>query len=234
MTERREPSAHTIVDSTAEVESFLNPSAATNDADTLNDSDGLVTLYEFNADGRPTGEKVKKGQNGTAYYVSAADYGNGTDAPKHLQTATYSYPTKTSTRSSGKASTIAYTFWDAGKTQIKKITITLPSISSGQNGPGTAGTVVQYFDRHLRLRWSLDAEGYVHYFSYHPDLGNRTFTALDVDPSSMPGSATGNDTKWVSANDDGDTNGTYDSSVEDCRRPWRLFPLRKSMIKVEQ
>ncbi len=217
VTERRNPSAHTLVDSDSELKNFLDPTTGTNDSTTLNDSDGLVTLYEFDSDKRPSGMKVKKGENGTAYYISATDYGNGTDAPKYLRTATYAFPDKTATRSAGKKTTIAYTFWDAGKTQVKKQTTTLPVISTGQNGSGTATATEQYFDRLGRLRWAKDGEGYVNYYSYHPDTGGRAYTARDVDPSSLPSSATGNDTKWVSANDDGDTNSTYDSSAKPSR-----------------
>ncbi len=217
VTERRSPSAHTLVDTDSELKNFLDPTTVSNDSATLNDSDGLITLYEFNSDKRPTGMKVKKGENGTAYYISATDYGNGTDAPKYLRTATYAYPDKTATRSAGKKTTIAYTFWDAGKTQIKKQTITLPSIATSQNGSGTATTSERYYDRLGRLRWTKDGEGYVHYYSYHPDTGGLAYAARDVDPSSLPSSATGNDTKWVSANDDGDTNSTYDSSAKPSR-----------------
>jgi len=214
ITEERSPSAHTLIDTDAEVKKFLDPTVSTNDADTLNSSDGLITVYEYNADDRRNGVRVKKGSSGggTAYYVSATDYGDGSTTPAYLPTATYTYPTQTSTRASGVQTTIAYTFWDGNKNQIKKRTTTLPSIASGQNGPGVSAVYEEYFDKKGRLRWTKDALGYVNYFSYHPNTGGLAYEAIDVDPSSMPGSSTGNDTKWDPSTQDGDGNGTYDSS----------------------
>ena len=212
VTEQRGPSAHTVVDSDSEVAKFLDPTTSTNDADTLNGSDGVITVYEYNGDDRINGARVKKGSSGTSYYVSAADYGDGSTTPSHLVTATYTYPTQTTTRASGVQTTIAYTFWDTNKNQIKKATVTLPSIASGQNGPGTSAVSEQYFDKKGRLRWTKDALGYVNYYSYHPDTGGLAYKAIDVDPSSMPSSSTGNDTKWDPSTQDGDGNSTYDSS----------------------
>ncbi|MCH7527367.1 MAG: RHS repeat-associated core domain-containing protein, partial [Planctomycetes bacterium] len=71
ITERRSPSAHTVVDTDAEMKKFLDPKAATNDSDTLNASDGVIVLYTINADGNRTETKVKKGKNGTAYFNGA-------------------------------------------------------------------------------------------------------------------------------------------------------------------
>lgn len=224
ITEQRAPSAHTLVDTDAEVKKFLDPTVSTNDADTLNSSDGLITVYEYNSDDRLDGVRVKEGSSGTAYYVSATDYGNGTTTPAYLPTATYTYSSKTTTRSSGIQTTTAYTFWDSNKNQIKKQTTTLPSIASGQNGPGTSAVREQYFDKKGRLRWTKDALGYVNYFSYHPDTGGLAYRAIDVDPSSMPSSATGNDTKWDPSTQDGDGNGTYDSSG---------IPTRSGAISTE-
>jgi len=212
ITEERNPSAHTLVDTDAEVLKFVDPTTGTNDADTLNTSDGLITVYEYNSDKRLNGVRVKKGSSGTAYYVSAIDYGDGSTTPAHLKTATYTYPTQTTTRSSGIQTAVAYTFWDTNKNQIKKQTFTLPSIASGQNGPGVSAVSEAYFDKKGRLRWTKDALGYVNYFSYHPNSGGISYSAIDVDPSSMPGTSTGNDTKWDPSTQDGDGNGTYDSS----------------------
>ena len=88
----------------------------------------------------------------------------------------------------------------------------MPTIGTGQNGPNVAATNEQYMDKLGRLRWTKDALGYVNYYSYHPDTGGQAYEALDVNPSSMPGSASGNDTKWVSVLDDGDGDTSYSSA----------------------
>jgi len=105
--EERNPSAHTIVDTATELKNFLDPydsegNSWSNDQNTLNSSDGLINTYEYNSDGQKTGHKVKKGRTGTAYYVSAYDYGDGDGDStgrdyddNALVIATYNYPTKT-------------------------------------------------------------------------------------------------------------------------------------------
>ena len=233
VTESRSPSAHTVVDTDSEVTKFLNPTSSTNDSDTTNASDGLIHVHEYNADDYPTGTKVKKGRTGTAYYVSATDWGDGTDdKPKHLVVGVYRYPSQTSTRSSGIKTSYAYTFWDSGDIQVKKKTTTLASVSSGQNGSGTATTTEEYYDKLGRLRWTVDGEGYINYTSYHPHTGGRAYSAEDVSPASMPSGATGNDTKWVSANDDGDGDTSYESTAKPTRSG--SLPAALALVTTEE
>ena len=76
--EYRTPAAHNVSSST--VDEFLNPSANgsfTNDTNTLNDSAGLIHVYEYTSDGFPAAQRVKRGRTGNAYYVRATDYTGG-------------------------------------------------------------------------------------------------------------------------------------------------------------
>jgi RHS repeat-associated protein len=232
--ERREPSAHkTLVSDNATLTKFLDPTgnSGANDTDTVNASSGLVYHTEFNptygSGKRPTGQLVSIGTSGTKHYIAATNYGDGDgdstgqdNAEGKLATAQYVYPTQTATRSAGVATTMVYTFWDSSDTAVRSIVSTLPTVSTGENGSGsTTVTTGQYFDRLGRLRWTKDGEGYVNYYSYHPVTGALAFTAVDVDPTSAPTGATGNDTKWVSWNEDGDgaSTSTYDSAGKPSR-----------------
>ena len=201
ITERRMPSAHTLIDTNSDIKSFLNPTSGTNDTATLNDSEGVIYLYEYNSDNYQTGTKVKEGENGTAYYLDYAEYGDGTTVPKHLVTERRTYDTKVSSNpgSNGIATTYSYTFHDTStKTQIKVRTTTLPSISTSQNGSGTATTVEEYFDDEGRLRWTKDGEGYVDYYSYHPDTGGLAFEMVDVNTGSLDTEITSPSGDWLS------------------------------------
>lgn len=203
--ERRMPSTHALVDTNAELEDFLDPSAGTNDAATVEDTAGVIYSYEYNGDGRRTGTLVQEGENGTAYYVGATDWGgNSSDS---LPVATYTYPDATATRTDGIKTEIAYTFWGSSDA-IETRTVKLPKIAESQNGAGDGGldpqtTMVQYFDEAGRLRWTQDGEGYCTYRSYHPDTGGLAYTVRDVDPASLPTSADANSTKWITSATDG-------------------------------
>jgi len=219
VSERRSPAAHSLIDTNTELAKFLNPNTGTNDTDTLNASDGAIRVYEVDAQKiQVTGVKVKKGRTGTAYYVNATDYGDGTnDKPIWAVTGRYRYPTATTTRTAGKKTSYTYTFWDAGDTQLQSVTVTEPSIATGQNGSGTATTRSSHYDKLGRLRWTKDGETYVNYYSYHADLGTFSYAGIDVNPSSMPSSATSNTPYSESSNEDGDGNGTYDAAGKPSR-----------------
>ena len=143
--EYRQPSAHSV-DSDADVAKFLDGHSGTNDGDTLHDTSGVIYSYTINADGRRTETKVQEGETGTAHFVSATDYYGGTnDQRKYLVTASYRYPTKTTTKTSGEKTEYTYTFW-TGSDTVKTIKTTLPMVATAQNGSGVATESWQYFD----------------------------------------------------------------------------------------
>jgi hypothetical protein len=176
--EHRHPSAHTGVTTNTTLQAFLNPYNGTswsNDSSTVNTSAGLIETYSYNSTGLPTDAFVKNGESGTPYYVSATDYGDSVNPT--IATATYDYPTQTTTRSSGKQTSYSYTFYDSSTHQQPQTkTTTFPTISTGQNGSGVATTTGEYYDNLGRLRWTQDGEGYVNYYSYHPVMGTVSTT----------------------------------------------------------
>ena len=169
------------------LQSFLNPYNGTswsNDTSTVNASSGLIETSSYNSTGLGTDSFVKNGSSGTAYYVSATDYGDSVNAT--LVTASYDYPAQTTTRSNGKQTSYSYTFYDSSThQQLKTKTTTLPTVSTGQNGSGVATTRSEYYDNLGRLRWTQDGEGYINYYSYHPVMGMLAYQAVDVNPSSV-------------------------------------------------
>jgi RHS repeat-associated protein len=187
--EYRLPSAHTGVTTAASLRTFLNPYNGTswaNDTSTLNSSSGMICVYTYNSAGMLTASQVKDGSGGTAYYIGAADYGDSINTT--LVTATYDYPTETTTRSNGKQTGYSYTFYDSSThQQIETRTTTLPTISTSENGSGVATTMAEYYDNLGRLRWTQNGEGYINYTSYNPVTGGIAYQAIDVNPAS-PGS----------------------------------------------
>lgn len=206
VSETRMPSAHVLVNTDAEMQDFLDPTSGTNDADTLENTQGVIYTYEYNNDGRRTATLVQEGENGTAYYTSYTEYGDGTnDKPAHLPVETRVYPTAVSANpdSNGNATTITYTFHNHLDTVIMTRTVTLQSVPTNQNGSGVSTAMTQYFDQLGRLRWTQDGEGYCTYYSYHPDTGGLAYTVRDADPASLPASADSNSTMWITSSTDG-------------------------------
>jgi len=220
--EYRTPAAHSAVDtdgSEGELPKFLNPynastSSWTNDEATLNETSGLIYVYEYDASGSltglRTGTKVKNGRGSqqTEYYVSAVDYGDGTDnKPEHLVVASYTYPdvSQADTRNYGIATSYEYTFWDDGNDEVvvKTKTTKPPKIPTTQNGAGDNSNdpqsiIKEYYDTQGRLRWKKNAEGYVTYYSYHPKSGGLALQVVDVHTSSLNGNITGTGGgKWI-------------------------------------
>ena len=162
-----------------------------------------MRVFEYNASGDPTGELVKQGSSGTAYYVAATDYLGGTNENrKHLVTARYVYPQAETSRTAASriATTFEHTFWTDSDT-VQMRTTTLPAVASGENGSDSSTTLVEYYDARGRLRWQKDAAGAVSYFSYHPEHGHLAYAVRDADPSSLPASADNNESKWVEPDD---------------------------------
>jgi RHS repeat-associated protein len=186
LAEHRYPSAHTGVTS-SNIAKFLNPyngSSWTNDTSTVNSSSGKILTYNYNSNGLWTDAYVKNGESGTANYIGAADYGDSVNPT--IVTATYDYPTETTTRSSGLQTSYSYTFYDSSThLQPQTITKTLPTVPTTQNGSGVATTIGQYFDNLGRLRWTQDGEGYINYYAYHPVMGTLAYQSVDVNPSSV-------------------------------------------------
>lgn len=197
--EHRYPSAHTGVTTAANLQAFLNPyngTSWTNDTNTVNASSGQIEVFGFNSGGYQTDAWVKNGESGTAYYVSATDYGDTVNPA--IVTGTWDYPTQTTTRASGLNSTYSNTFYDSSThLQIETQTTTLPAVPTTQNGSGVATTTSQYYDNLGRLRWTQDGEGYINYMAYNPVTGALAYQAIDVNPASLPSAATsGSSGNW--------------------------------------
>jgi RHS repeat-associated protein len=203
VSEHRYPSAHTGVTTSTALQQFLNPYNGTtwaNDTGTVNSTSGLIESYTYNSAGLVTDAYVKNGESGTAYYVFAKDYTDTVNPT--VVTATYDYPTQTTTRSSGNQTSYGYAFYDSSThQQVQTKTTTLPTVPTGQNGSGVATTTGLYYDNVGRLRWKQDGESYITYYSYHPVMGRLAYQAVDVDPlsvsSDISSGSSGNWDSWA-------------------------------------
>jgi RHS repeat-associated protein len=164
--EYRMPSAH--LTSSFSISDFLNPYDRGFLTDPLAVS-GQIFVNEYDNTGQQTGWLVKQGSSGTAYYLYAADYGNGTSAASWDVVATYEYPTQkdNSHRSDGVATNYGYTYQDSStKNLYDTITITGPAVDPSQNGSNVSAVTVLKYDLSGRLVWVKDPEGYLSQIVY--------------------------------------------------------------------
>jgi RHS repeat-associated protein len=78
------------------------------------------------------------------------------------------------------AETRAYSYTYFPGTRPQSVTVTYPTVSAAQNGPGTADSETTYFDVYGRPVWSKDGDGFITYRSYDA-TGAVLKTITDVD-----------------------------------------------------
>jgi RHS repeat-associated protein len=125
---------------------------------------------------------VMRGDRGTPVLQEAFTYfvqsgGGSTVTPLATRTT---YPNTTT--SGGQTTTYAYSF-TPGTTQIVSQRTTLPTVTTAQNGPGTAVVVEQVFDAVGREIWSRDGDGFLRYTEYDAQTGAVVKSIVDVDTS---------------------------------------------------
>ena len=205
--EERTPTAHDVSDD-ADLAKFLDPFDPTdgsgmawaNDEETLHDSQGLTTVHAYDANSNRTETKVKNGRTETAYFVAAWDYVGVSDPFKqHLVTMSYDFPTQTTSKAEGVSTRYTHQFWSSDL--VAEIETELPAITD--NGSGIPTKTNVYYDSLGNLRWTKDGEGYVTYYSYHPNNNQLAYLVEDADPNSLPSSANSNPDKWITSSANG-------------------------------
>ncbi|WP_406694559.1 hypothetical protein V5E97_26160 [Singulisphaera sp. Ch08] len=77
--------------------------------------------------------------------------------------------------------TTSYTYtWFSGTNQVESTVVSLPVISSGQNGPGTADVISVVNDRYGRPIWTRDGDGFINYTAYDALTGAVVKSIRDV------------------------------------------------------
>jgi hypothetical protein len=82
----------------------------------------------------------------------------------------------------GGPETTTYSYsWFSNSFQPQVVTVNMPSISSGQNGPGSADTETTYFDSFGNAIWHKDGAGFITYTAYDTATGAVVTSIADVD-----------------------------------------------------
>jgi hypothetical protein len=173
----------------------------------MNSTSGLVTVLDYgtsttatsstpgNVLGYAQDTKVQQGQSGTAILQSSEQYivdtANGITIDPVASTTAY----RNTDGTGGETTTYGYTYV-TGNPGIQSITTTLPTITTAENGPGSADVSTTYLDSYGRVVWRKDADGFIHYTAYDPATGAVVKTITDVD-TTKTGDFTGLPTGWA-------------------------------------
>lgn len=171
------PSAVALPSSLSTLEAYddlLNYNVSTSLYQYLNNSSGLIDVTDYYSSSGSGGaqydvrnRKVRQGQSGSDVLVESFTYGSNTDSngnivypvAMHVSYPDASDPTITITTS------YSYTY-ASGTDYLQQRTTTLPAISLGQNGSGTAATIVEEYDSYGNLMQRTDERGIVNTYAY--------------------------------------------------------------------
>jgi RHS repeat-associated protein len=163
----------------------------------MSTSTGLVTIYDYytstnatetNAGG-VTGYqqdiKIAQGtqgipaairQSSSQYFLHTAPVGGNTVTVVPVANTTVY---RNSGDMNGPTTSYGYT-WFTGTAMANQVTVTLPAIASGQNGPGVADIDTTVNDTYGRPIWHKDADGFIDYTQYDQATGAMVKTITDV------------------------------------------------------
>jgi hypothetical protein len=138
----------------------------------LRDDQGLIQTTSYyssttagettagGVDGYVYQTSVQHGEDGTAVLQSTTDYfqhsGGGLTVNPVADTTVY----RNDNGTGDETTSYAYT-WYPGSAQAESITVTLPTVTSGQNGPGTADSDTAFLDSYGRAIWHKDGDGFL-------------------------------------------------------------------------
>ncbi|MBE7455101.1 MAG: hypothetical protein HS102_00490 [Planctomycetia bacterium] len=152
---------------------------------TLNSPNGVVYTAEYDTSAYaryPKKLRIKKGTGGTPDTLT--QYARTITERPDLVTTVTTY--ESASEADGRATTLAYSFYDGSKLQPSQIDVTHPSVSTGKNGPNASAVDKVFFDKRTgAARWTLDGEGFVNFFAYDDETGVQNFTVVDADTSSL-------------------------------------------------
>ena len=160
---------------------------------TLN-STGLITDYSYSdPTSSPAGAllevSLQNGSSGTPVPQESYTYVSNTDSSS---LAVYQFATDTVFRDDagdiGEETSYSYTYF-SGTNQIETLTTTLPTVTTAQNGSGTAAVTVSYFNRQGQTTWTRDANGAIGYTAYDPATGAIIKQVNDVNTADIADTA---------------------------------------------
>ncbi len=160
----------------------------------LRDNAGLIEVTNYYASTTATettpggaagyfqDRRLKQGETNPAILQESAQYFAHTGGGATVYPVASSTVYRNTDGTGAQTTSYSYT-WLASSAQMQSMTVSLPVISSAQNGPGTADVQTIFVDTYSREIWRKDGEGFLHYTAYDPGTGAITKTITDVNTS---------------------------------------------------
>jgi len=158
----------------------------------MRNSEGLIEVRSYyssttatdttagGVDGYHHKTELKRGENGTAVLQDTVDYFLREEGDASVAFPANVTVYRNTNGTGGQTTSYSYT-WFTDTVAVQSKTVTLPVISSGQNGPGTADTSTTFFDVHARPIWHKDGDGFLHYTEYDTATSAVKKSITDVD-----------------------------------------------------
>ncbi|MDY3557370.1 hypothetical protein R5W24_006560, partial [Gemmata sp. JC717] len=158
----------------------------------LSDTAGLVTVYTY---GSSTTATLSAAGDAIGYLKQSAIQQGETGTAVPQQTLTYILNTvggmnffhlasetvyRNDNGTGGQTTSYSYTF-RSGTNDIAATTVTLPAVTTAQNGSNSATTVTTVNDAFGRPVWQKDQAGFLTYTAYDPATGAVVKTITDAD-----------------------------------------------------
>ncbi len=149
----------------------------------LSDTTGLITDYDWTSS-NPVGYlldiKLQQGESGTAITQEAWSYVARSASVGTIYKVASDTVYRNTDGTGGEATSFTYT-WVGTTAGIQSTQTSLPVISSGENGPGTADVQTVFLDNWGRPIWSKDPDGFLFYAAYDQATGSTVKEIDDVD-----------------------------------------------------
>jgi RHS repeat-associated protein len=180
-------------DTTGRLTESFSPKASTSYAShavTTNSTAGQRFQFSYDSNSALTTVTLRDPSNGNLNYQVKKAFSLVTsgDRRRFVKTSETHYPTETTTDTGGVATSWSYSYHSSDALAVKKRTTTMPTISTGENGSGSAVTRSDYFETDGLHTWSKDGDGFVHYTGW--DANRRTVTKtvrnIDTDSADRP------------------------------------------------
>jgi RHS repeat-associated protein len=184
------PSAVTGYDDTKP--DLLNYNSQTGLYQYLRNTSGLIQITDYatsttatptmpgNVAGYLQDTKVEQGQQGTAMLTGSRQYIAQTAGGITIYPVANSTVYRNTDGTGPETTSYTYTFF-SGTDQIQSEAVSLPVISSAQNGPATADVHTTFYDVYARPIWTKDPDGFINYTAFDPATGAVSKTITDVD-----------------------------------------------------
>ncbi len=172
----------------------------------LSDSSGLIQTFDFYATTTATGttaggaagllqdRAIRQGETGTAVPQEGWTYFAQTGGSLVVFPVAADTVYRNTDGTGAETTSYAYT-WFTATAGEQSVTVTAPTVTSAENGPGTADVETTYFNSFGDAVWHQDADGFLTYTAYDPATDAVVKTIDDVD-TARTGDFTGLPSGW--------------------------------------